>query len=363
MKINTLSDLLQWRSETRPDEVGYIFLADGEDEELRLTYGELERKARIISQRLRDIASKGERVLLLYPPGLDFIAAFFGCIYAGVVAVPVYPPRRNRNLLRLQAIVADADAKAALTTSIIVKRVEPQCAEDPYLRQVCWMATDEIPFDSLSDDAGWRAEVEEDSIAFLQYTSGSTGDPKGVVLQHKHLLHNAAVVYTGCDHRETDRYVTWLPTFHDMGFMAGLLQPLYGGFPVISMPPAAFLQRPYLWLKAISKYQATTSGGPNFAYDLCIRKITAEQSRTLDLRSWEVAFNGAEPIHSETLRNFADKFAECGFRYESFFPCYGLAEATLMATGSHRYSSPEIQNLAASWLERGRVTIASDAAE
>ncbi|MGH9939697.1 MAG: AMP-binding protein, partial [Blastocatellia bacterium] len=273
--------------------MAYTFLADGETEEVRLTYGELDRRARAIGARLNQFVSQGERALLLYPPGLEFIAAFFGCLYAGAVATPAYPPRRNHNLFRLQAIVADAQAVVALTTWTILERVTPHCAQNPSLDALRWVATDDVVADEAEDT--WRkSALDSETLAFLQYTSGSTGLPKGVMLSHANLLHNAALVHEACSHTPKDSYVSWLPTFHDMGFMAGVLQPLYGDFPVVLMSPASFLQRPLRWLEAISRYRATTSGGPNFAYELCARKITPEQSKELDLSCWSIAFNGAE---------------------------------------------------------------------
>jgi acyl-CoA synthetase (AMP-forming)/AMP-acid ligase II len=204
-----------------------------------------------------------------------------------------------------------------------------------------WMSVDAVE-ESVADD--WRElPVSAEALAFLQYTSGSTGKPKGVMLTHRNLLHNAGLVYHGVEHKPTDSYVSWLPTFHDMGFMAGILQPLYAGIPVVSMSPVAFLQQPFLWLQAISRYRATTSGGPNFAYDLCAHKITPEQRATLDLSSWTVAFNGAEPIRHDTLKRFAIAFASCGFRPEAFYPCYGLAEATLIVTGSRKNAPPVVK--------------------
>ena len=345
----TLSHYLRMRAGLQRDMHAYTFLVDGEGEEEVLTYGELDLKARAIAAALQDRHRKGERALLLYPPGLEFTAAFFGCLYAGIIAVPAYPPRSNRNSLRLQSIIKDAQATVALSTRQIVLRAERLLAED--LPQ--WIATDDLPGGL---ESGWReVPISGDTIAFLQYTSGSTGEPKGVVLSHDNLLFNAAVISQVVEHVASDKYVSWLPTFHDMGFMAGVLEPLYAGLPVVLMPAAAFLQKPFRWLDAISRYKATTSGGPNFAYDLCVRKTTAEQRATLDLSSWSVAFNGAEPIRAETLDRFADAFADCGFRREAFYPCYGLAEATLMVTGGVKAAPPVTACVSARGLEKNEV--------
>jgi amino acid adenylation domain-containing protein len=357
----TLIDLLRWRTRRTPDKVGYIFLADGETQELSLTYEELDRRARAIAAQLQRSTARGDRALLLYPPGLDYVAAFFGCLYAGLIAVPAYPPdpsRFSRSLPRLQTIVDDSRARVTLTTETIRERASALVAESPMLQSLNWMSFDE-PANGAENE--WHESPgRSDELAFLQYTSGSTGAPKGVMLTHENLLHNASLVYHGVEHTSDDKYVSWLPTFHDMGFMAGILQPLYAGIPVVSMSPVAFLQRPLLWLQAISHYHGTTSGGPNFAYDLCARKITPEQRTELDLSRWSVAFNGAEPIRAETLDRFAETFASCGFRREAFYPCYGLAEATLIVTGSHKSQSPAVKMLDSDALEQNLVRDSSN---
>ncbi|PYS76271.1 MAG: hypothetical protein DMF66_15645, partial [Acidobacteria bacterium] len=257
---STLIELLRWRASRQARQEAYTFLLDGESEEARLTYEELDRRARAVGAWLQTVAANGDRVLLLYPPGLDYIAAFFGCLYAGAIAVPAYPPKRNRSLLRLQAIVSDARAGVALTTASLLSRIVPLFSQNPYLEPLRWLATDKLEAGVEND---WQEPaVSSTDLAFFQYTSGSTGAPKGVMLTHANLLHNAALIYKACGHTPDDRYVSWLPTFHDMGFMAGILQPLFGGFPVTGMSPASFLQQPLRWLKAISRYRATTSGGP-----------------------------------------------------------------------------------------------------
>jgi acyl-CoA synthetase (AMP-forming)/AMP-acid ligase II/acyl carrier protein len=351
----TLVELLRWRALDQPHTVGYTFLADGERQAITLTYAELDRQARAVADWLARLKASGERALLVYPPGLEFMAGFFGCLYAGVVAVPVYPPdpsRLNRTLPRLQAIAADARAKIVLTTSPILAMAQPMFRQIPALKEWQWLAHDDATTGSAND---WREPgVSGDSLAFLQYTSGSTGDPKGVMLTHGNLLHNAMLVYHALEHSPDDKYLSWLPTFHDMGFMAGVLQPLYAGIPVVSLPPVAFLQQPARWLQAICRHKATISGGPNFAYDLCARKMPAEQRAALDLSSWRVAFNGAEPIRSESLERFIRAFATCGFLREAFYPCYGLAEATLMVSGSLRAAPPIVKTLQARSLERNK---------
>lgn len=345
-----LVDLLRYRALNQPQRVAYRFLADGETETDCVTYEELDRQSRAIAAQLQALNLSGERALLLYPAGLDYLAAFFGCLYAGVVAVPAYPPRNQRNIPRIKAIVADSGAAIALTNEASLAKTQA-LLEDVRLR---WLTTDNL----VELAASWQEPVQD--LAFLQYTSGSTGTPKGVMLSHRNLLHNAATTYDCMEHSPESIFVSWLPTYHDMGLIGGILQPLYGGFPCILMPPTAFLQRPYRWLQAISQYRGTTSGGPNFAYQQCIQKITPEQRATLDLSSWSVAFNGAEPIRADTLEKFADTFANCGFRREAFYPCYGLAEASLMVSGSRKSEPLVVITVQKQALEQNRVLTANN---
>jgi 8-amino-7-oxononanoate synthase len=350
---SNLVELLQHRARCQAEDVAFTYLVDGENEQVHLTYRELDRQARAIGAWLESLSLGGERALLLYPAGLEFIAAFFGCLYAGVVAVPVYPPRRNRSLARIQAIADDADAKVALTTDVVLSRVEPLIDETPHLKELTWLATSQIP-EGMPEQ--WQMpDVHGDTLAFLQYTSGSTGSPKGVVLNHANLVHNSALISYAFEHTRSGTGVFWLPSYHDMGLIGGILQPLYVGRPNVLMSPMTFLQKPFRWLSAISRFRGTTSGGPNFAYDLCVRKITREQRKRLDLSSWEVAFNGAEPVREETLERFAESFGPCGFRREAFYPCYGLAEATLIVSGGYAYQPPVIRTFEAAALAAGQI--------
>lgn len=348
----TLVELLRQRAQFLGDERAFTFLVDGEDDEQHLSYAELDRRARAIAASLQERQLVGERALLLYPPGLDFITGFFGCLYAGVVAVTAYPPRMNRSLNRIRAIVADAGAKIALTTQPVLERIAPWMSDNPDLADLEWVTTEET---AIGLEERWEEpEIDRNTLAFLQYTSGSTGTPKGVMLTHGNLLHNSALINYGFEHTRDDSGVFWLPSYHDMGLVGGIIQPLYVGCSNVLMSPMAFLQKPLRWLKAISKYHATTSGGPNFAFDLCLRKISPAERDELDLSSWKVAFNGAEPVRAETLERFAEFFAPAGFRPEAFYPCYGLAEATLIASGGSATREPVKKIFDGRRLEHGR---------
>ncbi len=355
--VDTLVDILHSRALYQPDKKAFTFLLNGETEETTLTYLELDLQARAIATSLQNLGASGERALLIYPPGLEFIAAFFGCLYAGVVAVPAYPPRRNQSLSRLQSIVADAGATIALTTKTTLSNVERQFTQSPTLQALHWLATDNIASDLAQ--AWLQPAISSDTLAFLQYTSGSTGTPKGVMVSHGNLLYNEQMLQRAFEHTEKTIYVSWLPLFHDMGLIGNMLQSLYLGRPCILMSPVAFLQRPLRWLQAISRYKATTSGAPNFAYELCVSKITNEQRETLDLSSWDIAFNGAEPVRAETLERFATAFEPYGFRREAFYPCYGMAETTLIVSGGLKAALPVLKTVQGNALEQNHVVSAS----
>jgi acyl-CoA synthetase (AMP-forming)/AMP-acid ligase II len=343
INFTNLVDLLHYRVEYQSRDIAFTFLPQGELEEVNWTYQELDLKARAIAAVLQSLNLRGERALLLYQPGLDFIAAFFGCLYARITAVPVYPPKRNHHKNRLQAIVTDAQAAITLTTTSVFENFEKTFTEQPELNNLRTITTDKI--DPCEAD-GWQPlSIDSNDLAFLQYTSGSTGAPKGVMISHGNLLHNLTLIHKSFEHTASSHGVIWLPPYHDMGLIGGVLQPIYGGFPVTLMPPVAFLQKPIRWLQAISRYKATTSGGPNFAYDLCVNKIQPEQLKSLDLSSWELAFTGAEPIRAETLERFARTFAGCGFRKEAFYPCYGMAETTLLVCGGLKAEAPIIRDV------------------
>ena len=373
IETKTLVEVLRSRARHQPNQRAYTFLVDGESEEVHLTYAELDQQARAIAAGLQQMGIMGEgetlpapRVLLLYPPGLDFITAFFGCLYAGVVAVPSYPPRRKRASPRLEAIVQDAQPAVVLSDATI--RADMTHNPKPALMGLEWLVTDQTACPlGISHQLGeeeaalWQMPtLSSESLAFLQYTSGSTATPKGVMLTHGNLLHNLAIIQQGFEVTPNSVGVIWLPPYHDMGLIGGILEPLYVGMQVVLMSPIAFLQKPARWLRAVSHYKGTISGGPNFAYELCVEKITPQEQATLDLSSWEVAFNGAEPIRNETLERFVRAFAPVGFRREAFYPCYGLAEGTLIVSGGLKSALPMVYQVDHRALLENRVVESAD---
>lgn len=353
--VVTLVDLLRRRADDLADRPAFIFLIDGETEACELTYGELDRRARAIAARLQSFGARGDRAVLLYPPGLDYIAAFFGCLYADIVAVPAYPPQRKRTLGRLRAVLANSGATIALATTKVRAGIDRLCGQDSGIDEfgsVRWIETDALP---RNIESAWQTlSVTGQTLAFLQYTSGSTGSPKGVMVSHGNLLHNQRMIHEAFGHNEETTVLGWLPLYHDMGLIGNVLQPLYLGRPCVLMSPVHFMQKPFRWLSAISRYRATTSGAPNFAYDLCVRQIALEERDQLDLSSWSVAFNGAEPIHAGTLDRFSERFAPCGFKRTAFYPCYGLAEATLFVAGGKQGALPVVRMVEKTAMERGR---------
>lgn len=362
---STVVEVLHSRALHQSDQLGYVFLQDGETEEVQMTYADLDLRARALAAQLQVLGMHGERAFLVYPPGLEFLVGFFGCLYAGVVAVPVYPPlpsRLDRTLPRFRAILHDARPVAALTSSRLLSQLEPMLsAEFPDIKALHWLATDSTA-SNLAES--WREPaLDSDSLAFLQYTSGSTAAPRGVMLTHGNLLYNLALLQHGMEISPQTRGLFWLPLYHDSGLIGCVLEPLYAGCTSRLMSPMIFLQRPLRWLQAISCYHATCSGAPNFAYDLCVRKITSEQRATLDLSSWDLAFTCAEPVRYETLKRFAETFAPCGFRWKAFYPCYGLAEATLFSSGGLKAAPPITFTLQRGALEHNQVVAASEGVE
>lgn len=349
-------EVLRRRTEETPERTAYIFLGSTGKEDLRLSYAELDRRARGIAAVLSEHRDRDARALLVFAPDSRYIVAFWGCLYAGVTAVPVYPPdaaHLARSLSRLEAIVGEARPQFVLTSSDLMESRLLFIDRLPAMKQLCWVATDLIPH---ATECLWRdPSVDANCLAFLQYTSGSTGDPKGVMISHGNLLFNVDRIQRATGAGPDDSVVSWLPPYHDMGLIGGLLFPVYVGVPGISMAPMTFLKRPYRWLEAISRYRATMSVAPNFAYELCVRKIRPEDCDGLDLTRWAVALSGAEPVRVETLVRFHHSFARCGFRWESHYPTYGLAEGTLMVSGPSRVEAPRSATVDRGALGGGRI--------
>jgi acyl-CoA synthetase (AMP-forming)/AMP-acid ligase II len=355
----TIVELLRYRAETQPQELAYTFMVDGKTEGDRLTYIELDRHVRAIAVSLQKHSASGERALLLYPQGLEVIAAFCGCLYAGVIAIPVPPPesgRLKRTLPRLRSIVKDAQATIALTTAGIFDLIATVKDEFPEFEQMRWIETEKIEID-LADD--WvNPQVDKDRLAYLQYTSGSTSTPKGVMLTHYNLMHHSRCLQQACGYDANSVTVTWMPYFHDYGLVEGMIVPLYNGHPCYVMSPFSFIKRPLNWLQNMSKYKGTHSQAPNFAYDLCTRRLKAKQIAELDLSTWETAGNAAEPINPYVMAKFVETFSSCGFKWEAFAPSYGLAENTLLATTKPKGTKPVFLGVETIAMEQDKIVVA-----
>jgi acyl-CoA synthetase (AMP-forming)/AMP-acid ligase II len=356
-----LIDLVRARAADSPDRPVFTFLRDGLTPGDTLTFAALDRRARETAAWLQTRFPHGARVLLLHPPGLEFTIAFLGCVYAGLVAIPAYPPRGREVDPRIRAIAADAQAALALTTAELLPRLKAMTDGAGDLVRVQWAASDAIA--DVSADAWRDPSPSGDTPAHLQYTSGSTATPKGVIVTHRNLLRNLLDMHLGWRHDADSVIVSWLPHFHDMGLVYGLLEPIFAGIRCYQMPPVAFIQKPLRWLRAISAFKATHSAAPNFAYDLCVRKIKPDDRLALNLGSWIVAVNGAEAVRADTMNRFVEAFGPVGFRDETFCPGYGLAEATLKVTASPRGQRPVRLSVDGAALNRSRVVVAGPGAE
>ncbi len=340
-RFRTVADMLRGRADLQPEGVACVFLEFPAGEEMAehlSTYGELHARACLLAAGLRERHARGDRAVLLYPPGLEYIAAFFACQYAGVIAVPSYPPFSHRHVTQLLSLLDNARPRSVLSSRAVLDMARPALEKALGARgEWEWLCTEDLEGSGAPDLRGG-----ESPISFLQYTSGSTSKPRGVVLSHENLLHNLHLIEECFGHHGGSRGVIWLPPYHDMGLIGGILQPVYAGFPVYLLSPLSFLKKPLRWLQVITKYRATTSGGPNFAYELCLRKVSPEERASLDLSSWDLAFTGAEPVQPSTLERFSRAFGPCGFDAKAFYPCYGLAESTLIVTGGSKAAPPRV---------------------
>lgn len=352
---STLVEVLRKQASEQPNHPSFTFLIDGEKQAVQLTYGQIDRKARSIASRLQFLDMTGGNALLLFQSGLEYICAFMGCLYAGVVAIPFAPPnpaQMERTLSSIQQVLADARPRVLLTTSAVRSVAEKFFVSMPQEQTLQWLATDDIPEQNAEN---WQEpDITGNTLAMLQYTSGSTAAPKGVMLSHGNILHNLSLIPQRCLLTKESTHVTWLPLHHNLGLMLGVALNLYLGAHSILMSPISFLQRPYRWLRAISHYRAHTSAAPNFAYDLCAEKISPQELTTLDLRTWEVAMVGGEPVQQDILARFAKTFARQGFRPEAFLPGYGMAESAVMISVSKRKEVPTFKSLSKEFLEQGR---------
>ena len=358
---STWVELLRSRASLQPANEAFLYAPDGDRVIDRRDFAAIDRRARSIAAALQRAAAPGARVLCLYRERLEFVDALFGCFYAGMIAVPTYPPRPPRagtdqHWLRVESIRSSCTPSLILADTATAEALTGRdCRGLPVLVTGC----EQMP-DALADD--WRPpEISADTVCLLQYTSGSTSDPRGVVLTHGRLLANSAAIYEAFGHAPESRGVLWLPHEHDMGLVGAVMQPVYACGPTLLMSPVHFVQEPRAWLEAISRHGATTSGGPNFAYQMCVERVRDEELDGLDLSSWEVAFVGAEPVRATTLDAFARRFEPAGFRRSAFLPCYGLAEATLIVTGSPNRHGANTISVSRSALERGDVNPAAAA--
>jgi len=355
---------LQEHSKTRTVQSAFRFLSTPNKDEQTLTFGDLHERALSIGASLARERASGERVLLFYPHGLDFVGALFGCLYAGAVAVPTTASHRlRRTSLRLLSIIRDARPRLGLTDSATLPLLDTLALKHPEVREVKWLATDQIA--AIAGRGFEPVTSTPEELAMIQYTSGSTSAPKGVMLSHANLLHNQRAIREGFGQDERSLLVGWLPQFHDMGLIGFILHPVYIGASCVLLSPLSFLQRPSRWLEAITRFRATGTASPNFGFDLCVRKVTPEERERIDLSSLRAIINGSEPVRAETMRRFLDMFAPCGLRSDVFYPSYGLAEATLLVTAPAVPAMPPVVRTDVKTLSRAGVNVlppeASDA--
>jgi acyl-CoA synthetase (AMP-forming)/AMP-acid ligase II len=355
---SSLVALLAERARSQASDRAYIFLNDRGGEEAALTYGELNAAARALAARLARLVRPGDRALLVFPPGLEFMVAYFGCLIARVIAVPMMMPRRNSARDSSAAILANCEPSVALTTSAFALRHDLQ--ERFAHEGLQWHAVDLTAGEA--DDAELPVP-DPQTIAFLQYTSGSTSDPKGVAVTHANLLANLEMIRIALGNTSRSTYVNWVPLYHDMGLILNALQAFYVGAPCVLMAPNAFVQRPLSWLRAIGHYKAEVAASPNFGYDLCVSRYRPEQMEGIDLSSWKAALNGAEPVRSDTIAKFIDTFAPHGFQPNSVFPAYGMAEATLLISGGGRGAGHITRSVSQSALQAHRAEPPADSAD
>jgi len=346
----SIAEIVQQRAEVQSDDTALTYLRDGENDAVSATYRELWDSVSRVAAEVAERGGAGKRVVLLYEPGIEYVAAFLGTMAAGAVAVPAYPPVSKQMAERLSGVAGDCAPELVLTTSLFAGGFKSRVES---LARASWIETDRLPRRSFTG-----VPIDGSALAMLQYTSGSTGTPKGVMLSHRNIVANCAAVHEWLGPDPGRRGCIWLPPYHDMGLLGGVLQPLFAGFPLVFMSPLHFVQRPVRWLRAISKYRVTLSGGPNFSYQMCATSIPEDDLAGLDLSCWKEAFCGAEPVRPDTLSAFCARFAASGFAAQAINPCYGLAESTLIVTGKPPGGGPVYRNFDRDQLDQGVARLA-----
>ena len=343
-------DLLRWRAAHQPNDPAVIILEDGERETV-YSYAELDRRTRAFAASLLEHARPGDRVVLLQPFGIDFVVSFFACLYANLIGAPMYPPRNPKHMSRIETVLRDAGTRVVVTAEKSMYKIQEWLGEGAKAFHI--LSNEEVRVEAA---AAWCPQpIDPAALAYLQYTSGSTGSPKGVMVSHMNIMANLAQLAHKLGLTGTSSFVSWLPIFHDMGLVSSLMIALYLGTHIVMMAPSSFAQKPFRWLNAISKYRGRVTGAPNFAFELCARKITEEQKAQMDLSCLELAYCASEPINPAILERFAETFAPCGLRREALYELYGLAEATLIVTGGIPNAGPVYCNLDAAALQRHQV--------
>jgi acyl-CoA synthetase (AMP-forming)/AMP-acid ligase II len=370
----SLAELIHHRAAAQPNDRAYVVLSDRGPEESDITFAELERRAAALARRLAARAAPGERALLLCPTGIEFMVAFFGCVLAGIVAVPMMLPRRQSARDASAGIVRDCAPRLALAPRALIDGGRGDLVGRIAAPGLEWLAVDDAQAGDAESDAGGdegpgsavpgvAPAPSGDDLALLQYTSGSTSAPKGVMVSHANLLANLAMIKTAFGNTGRSTHVSWAPLYHDMGLIINVLQSFYLGALCVLLAPVAFIQRPPIWLRAISDYRAEVAGGPNFGFDLCVARYRAEQMEGIDLSSWKLAFNGAEPVRAETIRRFSETFAPHGFAPATIYPAYGMAEATVLISAGRRGAGPVMRPLSRDGLQRHRALPPLDAGD
>jgi len=355
----SIIELIRFRAQHQANDIAYVHIKDKKDQKEIITYGEFEQRIKSLSAKLQSYNVQGERIVLMYPSGIDYIVAYFAVIFSGAIAVPVYEPRQSSHFARLTNILEDASPKILLMSDKTVTVTSQALMNELTGYGAELLITDKPGFRLPPADSWQPVSLENNDIVFLQYTSGSTGNPKGVMVSNGNILHNSRQIFHATKPDAHFCCVSWLPPYHDMGLIGGLIQPLYAGYPCIILSPVSVIQRPIKLLKAIHEYKATISGGPNFIFDACVDRIRDKQLNDIDLSSWKIAFNGAEPVNAHTMKRFSNRFKQYGFDENAHYPCYGMAESTLFISGSRVKSGAVVRQFDRKSLQKDKAEPAS----